>query len=88
MDTFSRGISWKRDSILSRVEIGTPTLPTSPSDILSSESKPICVGKSNATDKPITPFLRRYLNLLLDSFADVNPAYCLIVQSLDEYILG
>ena len=33
--------------------IATPALPTSPSDRGESESIPICVGRSNATDNPV-----------------------------------
>ena len=36
-------------------QIATPTRPTSPAASASSESRPICVGKSNATDNPAVP---------------------------------
>ena len=35
--------------------IATPTLPTSPAAIGASESRPICVGRSNATESPVVP---------------------------------
>ena len=44
----------------SNVHIGTPTLPTSPFERIWSESYPVWVGRSNAIDKPVTPFERRY----------------------------
>ncbi len=34
---------------------GTPTLPTSPSDSGASESYPIWVGRSKATERPVCP---------------------------------
>ena len=82
----SRLIFSKRRSISSIVEIGTPDFPISPKDISSSESYPICVGKSNATDKPLTPFLISFKYLLFDSETDEKPAYCLIVHNLSWYI--
>ena len=45
----SSGIPSKSVSISSSESIATPTLPTSPAASSSSESSPICVGKSNAT---------------------------------------
>jgi ABC-2 type transport system ATP-binding protein len=35
--------------------VTTPTLPTSPSAMAASESKPIWVGRSNATERPVVP---------------------------------
>ena len=43
----------------SMVSIETPTRPTSPPARGWSESYPICVGRSNATDKPVVPCVRR-----------------------------
>ena len=40
-------------------EIDTPTFPTSPRARGSSASKPICVGRSNATESPVWPCERR-----------------------------
>ena len=39
--------------------MATPTLPTSPYASGSSLSYPICVGRSNATDKPDVPFANK-----------------------------
>ena len=39
--------------------MATPTRPTSPSDFASSESRPICVGRSKATLSPVWPCARR-----------------------------
>ena len=36
--------------------IATPTLPTSPAASGASESMPIWVGRSNATDSPVVPW--------------------------------
>ena len=59
VDTLPRGISSKSCSMSRRLLMGTPTLPTSPAAISSSESYPICVGKSNATDSPVWPASKR-----------------------------
>ena len=82
-----RSIPLNSNSISSIVDIGTPTFPTSPSAIIWSESYPICVGKSNAIERPDTPFSIRYLYLLFDSAAEVIPLYCLIDHNLSVYIL-
>ena len=55
VETLSKGISSKRISISFNESMATPTLPTSPSAKGSSESYPIWVGKSNATDNPVVP---------------------------------
>ncbi len=52
VDTLSKGIPDSNSRISSRVDIETPTLPTSPIDNSSSASNPSWVGKSNATDNP------------------------------------
>ena len=59
VDTWSRGMpakSWRMSSIES---IATPTLPTSPWAMGASESYPIWVGRSNATDRPVVPAASR-----------------------------
>jgi len=53
VETTPSGIESKRVSISARLEIGTPTRPTSPSASRASESKPICVGRSKATERPV-----------------------------------
>ncbi len=41
--------------------MATPQWPTSPRLVGASESWPISVGMSNATDRPVCPFASRYL---------------------------
>jgi hypothetical protein len=55
VETWSRRIPWKRVRMSSRESMATPTLPTSPAAIAASESYPICVGRSKATDRPVCP---------------------------------
>jgi hypothetical protein len=61
VETSPRGIPLNSRSMSSSESIATPTFPTSPAESGSSESKPIWVGKSNATDKPVVPCESRYL---------------------------
>ena len=53
IETLSKGMSLNKILISSIVHIGTPTFPISPADNSWSESYPVCVGRSNATDKPV-----------------------------------
>ena len=53
--TRSSGMSARRSAKSSIDEIETPTFPTSPWARGSSASNPICVGRSNATDRPVCP---------------------------------
>jgi len=53
VDTRSRGIPSNRRARSSTVSIATPARPTSPSAMGWSESYPIWVGRSNATDNPV-----------------------------------
>ena len=85
-ETFSRLISSNKDSISSGVDIGTPDLPISPKAISSLESYPICVGRSNATDSPVTPLSNSDKYLLFDSDTEEKPEYCLMVHNLLRYI--
>ncbi len=68
--------------------MATPTLPTSPSARGWSESKPICVGRSKAHDRPVWPWWRRNLKRALVASAVPNPAYWRIVHSRPRYIDG
>ena len=88
VDTRSSGMASNRSARSSTVSIATPARPTSPSAMGWSESYPIWVGRSNATDKPVCPAARRCRNRALVSSAVPNPAYCRIVQSLPRYIVG
>ena len=60
----------------------TPHFPTSPSDSSWSGSRPMSVGRSNATLRPVPPAFSsaRYRSFV--SSGVPNPANCLIVQSL------
>ncbi len=55
VDTLSSGIPPNRVRMSSTESMATPTLPTSPCAIGSSESYPIWVGRSKATDRPVEP---------------------------------
>ncbi len=56
-----RSMPSNRRCMSSMESIATPTLPTSPTANGLSESSPICVGRSNATDRPVVPLASRYL---------------------------
>ena len=58
---FSRSIPEKSVSMSSSESMATPHLPTSPSLSGSSESQPISVGRSKATERPSPPLASRYL---------------------------
>ncbi|MBP2687786.1 MAG: hypothetical protein H6Q81_2691 [Deltaproteobacteria bacterium] len=88
VETLPRGIRSNRSSMSSSESIATPTFPTSPNAIGASESYPIWVGRSKATDRPVCPCSRRYRYRRFDSFASPNPAYCRIVQKRPRYIVG
>ena len=60
-DTLSSGMPSNSVSMSARLEMATPHLPTSPSERGWSESYPISVGKSNATESPVWPRERRNL---------------------------
>ena len=53
--TDSSGILSNNVARSSTVSIATPTRPTSPNASGSSESRPIWVGRSNATERPFCP---------------------------------
>jgi len=55
VETLSSGMPSKSRSMSCTVDTDTPTRPTSPAAIGSSLSYPICVGRSNATDRPVDP---------------------------------
>ena len=59
VETFSSGMLSKRVSMSSMESMATPTLPTSPRASGLSESMPICVGRSKATERPLWPLLKR-----------------------------
>jgi hypothetical protein len=53
--TSASGMPAKSTSMSAAESTATPQCPTSPSDCGSSESRPIKVGMSNATDSPPPP---------------------------------
>ena len=55
VDTLSSGMPSSSACMSSTVSIATPTRPTSPGARGESESMPICVGRSNATERPVWP---------------------------------
>ena len=55
VETRSSGMPSKRSCMSSIEAIDTPTLPTSLCASGASGSYPICVGRSNATDRPVCP---------------------------------
>ncbi len=59
VETRSRGMPSNRRSMSSRESMATPTRPTSPPACRWSESYPICVGRSKATDRPVWPWESR-----------------------------
>ena len=56
--TSPSGMSWNSTSMSAAESIATPQWPTSPSERGSSESRPIRVGMSKATDSPPPPLAR------------------------------
>src|SRR6266568_22414 len=70
----------KRTSISAAESTATPQCPTSPSARGSSESRPIRVGMSNATDSPPPPSARIILYRSLVCRALPNPANWRIVR--------
>ena len=58
---WSSGMPSNRTSMSAAESMATPQWPTSPSERGSSESRPISVGMSNATDRPSPPACRSIL---------------------------
>src|SRR6476646_5650767 len=88
VDTWASGIAAKSRSISSTESIATPVRPTSPSARGWSESRPICVGRSNATERPVWPCSNRYRKRRFVSSAAPKPAYWRIVHRRPRYIVG
>ena len=78
--TSASGMPAKSTSMSAAESIATPQCPTSPSDRASSESRPMSVGMSKATDRPPPPASRISLNRSLVCSALPKPANCRIVQ--------
>jgi hypothetical protein len=61
VETSSSGMPSNAVRMSSIVSMATPVRPTSPRQRGSSESRPSCVGRSNAIDSPVEPCASRYL---------------------------
>ncbi len=61
VEILSTGMPSKRISMSSREETATPQVPNSPAAAASSVSCPMRVGMSKATERPVSPWSRRYL---------------------------
>ena len=88
VETLSSGMPSNSIARSSTESIATPTRPTSPWARGESESIPICVGRSNATERPVCPASRRCRNRALVSCAVPKPAYWRIVHRRPRYIDG
>ena len=80
VETLSRGMPSNTVSMSASESIATPTWPTSPAARSSSESRPICVGRSKAAERPGWPCESRNLNRSLVASGVPNPAYWRMVQ--------
>jgi hypothetical protein len=72
--TFRSGMPSNSTSMSAAESIATPQWPTSPYERASSESQPVSVGISNATDSPPPPAARIILYRALVCAAFPNPA--------------
>ena len=74
------GMPPNKVSMSAAESIATPQWPTSPADLGSSESRPISVGMSKATDSPPPPACSSILYRSLVCTALPNPENCRIVH--------
>ncbi len=81
-----RSMPEKRSSMSARVSTATPQRPTSPSDSGSSESRPMRVGRSKATDRPFPPVRSSSRKRAFVSSAVPKPANMRIVHSFERYM--
>ena len=86
--TRSRGMPSKSVSMSRSDETATPHLPTSPRESGWSGSRPMRVGRSNATESPPPPCSSRYLKRAFVWAALPKPANWRIVQSFPRYIVS
>src|SRR5919108_821204 len=84
--TRSSGMPANASSMSASVSMAMPTRPTSPSARVSSESRPSCVGRSNATFSASCPCAIKYLNRAFVSAGVPKPMYWRIVQSRSRYM--
>ena len=87
-DTLSSGMPSRSTCMSSTVSMATPTRPTSPLARGESESMPICVGRSKATERPVCPASSNNRKRSLVERAVPKPAYWRIVQRRPRYIVG
>ena len=80
--TSASGMPANSTSMSAAESMATPQCPTSPSARGSSESRPISVGMSKATDRPPPPPRSSILYRSLVAAALPNPENCRIVQAL------
>ena len=80
VETSPSGMPSNSRSMSSSESIATPVRPTSPRASGSSESRPSCVGRSKATERPVCPRSSSRRKRSLVSSADAKPAYWRIVQ--------
>ncbi len=88
VDTESSGMPCSRAFMSSIESIATPTLPTSPRACGASESYPIWVGRSKATDRPVVPAAISCWYRRFESAAVEKPAYWRIVHGRPAYMVG
>ncbi len=86
--TASSAMPSKSVAMSSTVSMATPTRPTSPAASGWSESSPIWVGRSNATESPVCPRCNSERKRSLVSFAVPKPAYWRMVQGRPRYMVG
>jgi len=84
--TAPRSIPANRSSASARVSTATPHRPTSPRARGSSESQPMSVGRSKATDSPSPPAARSSRKRALVSSGPPKPANMRIVHNLVRYM--
>ena len=82
----ARSMPAKRSSMSARVSTATPQRPTSPSASGSSESRPMRVGRSKATDRPSPPARSRSRKRAFVSSAVPKPANMRMVHNFERYI--
>ena len=80
--TSASRMSANSTSMSAAESMATPQWPTSPRERSSSESRPIRVGMSNATESPLPPASRMSRNRWFVSSALPKPANCRIVHGL------
>ena len=86
--TSASGMPSNRMSMSAAESMATPQCPTSPRALGSSESRPISVGMSNATDSPVPPAPSSILYRSLVCRALPNPENWRMVHGRARYPVG